>query len=448
MKKPTTMQEALVYAETIRLAIPSKKGSSIPYLQAEAEELGLTVTPSGNRVSKSDYHNAIAQHYLKLEYPNKKFITKALKARMAIESPMLAARYQEVKPQVQDDIFNGTGWWLTQKEDGVRMVMYYFPSEGLSMFSRNISSRDYLPIEYGANLCNTMPPGAFPHPFIVDCEIISTNPFLDTTMGGTRNGTQTKTQLQAVAALLAMNPEDAIAIQQEQMIDKDTPLLEFRVIDVLLWDDRELMEDTYEEREALFDPVVKTLKPFVNLQRIAYEKDPAKKLAFHNSIIDAKGEGTVAVKIDTPYNATPTRKKDGFVKIKKSVSGALALKGMGDTIDGWVTGFSQGKESNKGMIGHLDISCHLINEDGSKEIHKVAVVGNFTKELRRKMSVTNPDGTASLREEYYGRVVEVDGMGFSSKSRRVTHSKFLGWRPDKPQDECYVTEEFIAESIV
>ena len=75
-----------------------------------------------------------------------------------------------------------------------------------------------------------------------------------------------------------------------------------------------------------------------------------------NSWIDKEGEeGAVFHFLDSYYNTGENRKKDVFVKLKRTVGDSAKQKGIGDTIDGWVSGYKLGTvgTSNEGLVSAL-----------------------------------------------------------------------------------------------
>ena len=228
-----------------------------------------------------------------------------------------------------------------------------------------------------------------------------------------------------------------------------TPLLEFKLIDVLNWKGVDYKNEEYQVREALFDEIVSTLKPYIGISRIPIEKNSINKMKFHDGILARKGEGSVAVNITSKYVASKNRQKGAYVKIKKTVSKNLDLQGMGDTIDGFITGFKPATVGKgfEGQVGALEISCFVVGSNGKKEQRVIAFVPGLSNELRRELSVKGLSGELELNKEYIGKVVEVDGQGFSAKSQRLTHPRMIGFRPDKGPDDCVLTEDFIINSI-
>jgi len=367
-----------------------------------------------------------------------------------MKEPMLAFQYTQLKPEERENIWNSREWFLTEKENGVRGIIVYTPSEGLSLYSRNVSVTDFLPIDYAENLLHTIQPGEFPHPFVLDVEIKSTNHKVCTYLER-NSGVLTETELQAVCAILAINKEDSLEIQRAH--EDEEPLLEFKLIDVLHWPpDGDMRKLPYRQRRKHYNSAVESVRAAgLNLKRILHcVGDADKKRAFHDGILARGGEGTVAVNLNATYNDEGTRHRDKWVKVKRSVSGSLQQEGLGDTIDGWISGFEEADEEKgwKGMIGALLISVTLSGDDGVEREHLIAKVTNIPLSQRKEMTRVGDDGKVYLEDDYYGKVVEVDGQAIAPRVLRLTHPRIIRFRTDKNIEECVVSESFLRSMVL
>jgi len=387
-------------------------------LQKEAAKFNLEIkfTGRGGNPAKRDYIKALADHYLIERYGALDKIPKNLGYRLSYECPMLAFQYSRLKEQEQVAIWESEDWWLTEKENGVRGWLIYSPSEGLSLYSRNISTTDYLPIDYAEKILNAPGKGVHNGLFCIDVEVKCTNPNIRTFLRDAK-GVETETELQAVAALLAINTKDSLDIQMTQALDE--PLFEFKVIDVLYWNKKDWRKDKYIDRAKNIEPAIAQAKSMgLNIKPIKSCKIPAEKKAFHAGILNEGGEGTIAVNINTSYNGTPNRHRDEWIKIKRSVSESAQMEGLGDTIDGYITGFEEADEGKgwAGLIGALKVSVMLQKKDGTETEHMIARVTNIQLSLRKLISIKDKDGNLAMKEEMYDRVLEIDGQVLSAVS--------------------------------
>ncbi len=428
---------------------------TLAQLKDACDSLQLEVDPEGYtkagkpKLTKHCYITALGKHFLRVRYGDT--IPRNLKFRLSMKAPMLAFQYTNLKQEEKEAIWNSRDWVLTEKENGVRGILVYSPKEGLNLYSRNVSVDDYLPVEFTDRLLHTIQPKAFPHAFALDVEIKSTNRNVQTYLAH-KKGVETETELQAVAALLQINPEDSQEIQRVHEVEQDEHLLEYKVIDVLFWPPvGDLRSLAYGERRKYYGEAVEAVAAAgLNVKHIISCAGSAdEKKAFHQGILDRMGEGTVAANVSATYNDRNTRGRNEWVKIKRSVSGAMKDEGLGDTIDGWIGGYEEADEAKGwgGMVGALLVYTLLRKDDGSEVEHLIAVVTNIPLSLRKQMTHTD-GGKVKLNPEWYDRVVEVDGQAISPRSMRLTHPRIVRHRTDKSKWECTLDEGFLRSMVV
>ena len=64
------------------------------------------------------------------------------------------------------------------------------------------------------------------------------------------------------------------------------------------------------------------------------------------------------------------------------------------------------------------------------------------------MTYINAVGCAMLKQEYYGRVMEVTGQDISARNKRIMHAKFVKWRPDRDKQSCVIETEFLTDNVL
>lgn len=413
---------------------------SLAQLKNECNRLGLTVNQSGKRESKTDYILALREFHLKNDFPNG--IPKSLELILKIESPMLCNRFNNLSPEEQDAIWNSDEWILEQKEDGARMTPIFVNGK-FDFFSRNISVTDFLPISYRDNIwTGDWDLSKIEDEFIIDSEIISSNPNISTVIG--KRGVVTETQLQAVTALLAMNPEDSVAIQKNEGCP-----LEFRVFDVLWWNGEWIMDKPLIERMEYVLKAIAQLNAAGIKARRPYSTFSNKK-AFYKTLLSMGCEGCVAKNIMSPYIPSSSRRKDGFVKIKRKMSESMQLDGIGDTIDAFITGYEPADETKSwaGLIGALEFSLFVRDEQGNEREHKIARITNISMDLRKEITDFDAEGNPILKKEWYGKVASVDGQCISAREKRLKHAVLVEWRPDRDPSSCILDEEYLNKMIL
>lgn len=440
---------------------------SLAELEKECNELSLNVIheygKNGSlKKTKKPFIDALRDHYLKVKYPDGK-VPLHLRLMLSFQTPMLADRFNAKKDDIQKEILNSDDVGYQEKMDGARMLIVFVRGEGLSFYSRGISVTDYLPVRYD-NIYSVTSIEELDRnfeSFMLDTEVICTNPNISTVMG--KRGVVTETQLQAVSALLALNKDDSLRVQAGEGCP-----LRFCAFDSLFYNGTWLLEDGFIEGfpEVLSLPV----KSLTQIQRekvtgvimdvavnaglngmvlpTVYGKEAKKQ--YLQKIFDERGEGVIAKYKNAKYRATDSRSKNQWIKIKRTVQGSLLESSYNDTLDAFVTGFDLG-EKGKGyedLVGSLTFSVWLTTDAGVRVQHEIARIASMELEFRKKITVLDGDGNPVLAEDMYGKVAEIDGQDVSARSRRLTHAVLKQWRPDKEESICELTESFLNSMIM
>ncbi len=419
---------------------------TLAQLQKEANDLGLEVKPTKNTSSgvktycKDDFIYALRDYYLSQLGPD---ATETLKMMLHIESPMLCQQFKVLKPEEQKaalDVDNNE-WIAEEKLDGNRMILMWINGH-FDAFSRNISVENFLPVSYGEKiLLEGVDLSKVKHDFIIDCEVISSNPNICTKLSKKGIPLETATQLQATSAILALNTEDSLRIQREDP-------LTFKTFDILYLDGHWLLDKPLIDRLRLHRPLLKELMT----TGLLIDKPRATrtgKRQFFEEIIDNGGEGVVLKNLKATYNSHGNRQRDGWVKVKRSMSLMAKRNGLDDSIDCFVTGYELASEGKgwDGLIGSLEFSLYLRKKDGSLVQHVIANVANIPLEMRKRMTVMGPDGQPCLAKEWYGKTASCDGATISARKLCLNHPRLICWRPDKSADACIIDEEFLLSQV-
>lgn len=406
---------------------------SLADLKRECAKLDLVVEVTGRREQKRDYVGALQNHFLALR-PE---ISWGLSERLKIETPMLALNSGTLRPEEIHRIENSDRYVYEEKLKGVRMLTYYHPLSSFEFFSRSLSVRDYIPVSYTNKIPLAVVPKSISEPFVLDCEIISNNPNISTVLG--KRGVVTETPQEAVSALLALNAEDSIRIQKEL----DYPL-ELHVFDCLMLNGESLIEKTYFARRKALNEVINKILGGLGLPFFKVKAVLKKKKEYLEHLWEQGSEGVIAKPLDFKYLIKPSRPRGGWIKFKETVSGSL-----GDTVDGFISGFEPGKPE-KGfahLVGCFLVSIFLTDKDGNDYEHLVAKTPNIELELREKISSIDDHGHVQMDPSYIDRVVEVEGQSVSSRARRLTHPRLVGFRDDKMKHDCVMKEEHLLALI-
>lgn len=411
---------------------------NLSQLKLDCRRLGLKVNV-GEKERKEDYIKALREHFIDHLYRGNP--PESLDLMLKIKSPMLCKRYPELSPTDQEKIWESKDWFLEKKIDGCRLLIIR-TMDDIDFYSRHNSVETYLPISYKDNInLSKVDTTKIPIDFILDTEVISTNPNIGVLLSR-KHGVYCDTQLQSTSSILSLSPEQAKEIQEEYP-------LKFYVFDILYWDGEWITDKPLLERR-------KYMKRAVNLLRSAGfivdipESRITNKKAFYRSILHSNEEGVVAKNIKSVYVADTSRRKDGWIKIKRSMGETLQIEGVSETLEAWVSGFipaTPGKEWEN-LVGALEFSVFLQDEKGNNTEHIIAAIAGFSMEERKSMTEIDSEGKVQLKKEYYGRVAEIDGQSISSRSLRLRHAVIVRWREDRSADTCVVDEEFIKSMVL
>ena len=408
----------------------------IDYLDSLCRELGLEVKQAGNKLRKDDYVRALRNHFLLEKYGSIDNIPWSMKFMLSIECLQLCRRIQTLKESDQQKVWESDDWIAEEKVDGNRMALLWDADEKqFHFFSRNNSMVDYLPQDYKDTIYITADNFDYDKNFVLDAEVISTSPNIET------NDTQCLTQLQSTSALLALNPDDSMAIQRNDP-------LKFIVFDCL-YHDESYMDKPWIERHKQTELLCNILKEHnfnceLNpvIENTEYNKN--KKREFFDELIDNQKEGIVLKNKYAKYHATSSRTID-CVKVKRSTSDSLT-----NDIDAFITDYVVGNDDtrNENMVVGFIFSVRLEKEDGTIVNHNIAVCSNISDCIKEDATVIDDNGNVSLNNDYYFRVATLKGQNISARNMRLTHAVIDTWRLDKSADGCEILKESELKNLI
>lgn len=428
----------------------------------------LTVFDSDEKtVSKEDCVRCLQKYFVDI-YKNENRYTEALNWILKTEfQPMLAAQLKNCK--WKDDIYNKDNEVIAEtKIDGNRSLWCLFnKNEGIQIFSRNLSVQDYLPLCYTDKVVlNNVDISKLTHTFVVDGEIVISKVPDDSILEGfgLEPGT---TQLNLTSALLASDKQETLDFQ------KHYPL-KLMIFDIVVFDGEDLTDKPLSERLKYRDIVYKEMleagfcieKPKNNRDLNLTVED------FHKKMLIDGEEGSIVKTLNGLYDMSGSRSHNAWIKLKRSVGDSVASS-LGDTIDGFITGFHNiaGTDNNSWRVSTVEFSVYLtdnkLNIDDldieldlsnitldqevtdSREIKVIANVSGLTEDDARLLSEPDPDnpGFCRLKKEAYGVVAELNGQDISPRSLTLTHPRIIRWRDDKPMNQCEVSKEFLESYI-
>ena len=305
------------------------------------------------------------------------------------------------------------------------VILFDASTQSFDFYSRNNSVKDYLPQSYKDTIYVTSKDFHYPESFVLDCEVISTNPNISTVMGS--RGVVCATQLQATTALLALNPLESKSIQRQYP-------LKFIIFDCL-YDGEDLIDQPWKERHPHAEKLARLLKKAgfsCDLNPVVYKN----KLEFYSDVIEQNKEGIIFKNKNAPYHACTSRTIDQ-VKLKRTIS-----DGLNKDLDAWVSGFipSDPNKSWSNLIGALVFSCKVCMKDGSIKDHIIGTCSGISLEFR-KFATVYVDGKPSLNPDLLGKVATLSGQNISARKLALTHAVIQNWRPDKNPEDCEILEE-------
>lgn len=301
-------------------------------------------------------------------------------------------------------------------------------------YSRNNSVTNYLPQDYSDTILVTSKNFDHAESFVLDCEVISSNPEVET-------NTQCLTQLQSTAALLNLNPEDSKKIQSKYP-------LKFIVFDCL-YDSSSLIDEPWTNRHKHADRLAFLLKEAgfnceINnvVENTEFNKNA--KREFFEDIINDNREGIVLKNRNAKYHATSSRTID-CVKVKRSTTDSLT-----NDIDAFITDYVVGNDNtrNENMIVGFVFSVKLRKQDGSIITHPIAVCSNVSDFIKEDATVIDDNGDITLNKDYYFKVATIKGQNVSARNLRLTHAVIDTWRLDKSVDGCEILDESELRKLV
>lgn len=435
-------------------------------LVKQCEKLGVEANKSRRRVNKTtgeyymestvkDLEKAVQSYYLK-KYKEENTLSPFMNKILTLDSPMLALQQKDKKlDSVRDSLWEDDNQWMFQEKiDGCRCMVCYDIDFGWDMYSRNKSITDCLPISYKTKLL--MPEIKTDvlskygiKSFIIDTELVP----LQKQINAMANGVElvADTQLSLVTSILGSLDDLSHRMQE-------TNPLKFIAFDLVMLNGQWLTDYPLLKRDKVLNGVINALKfagMDIRLEKV--QSTVVDKHKFYERILSSDGEGVVAKDLNSKYDLLGKRAGE-WIKIKRTVSQSLLMEKMGDTVDAFVSGFTEGTPgtANAGLVGALEFSIYLtddfdnliLDENGNPVTHHIATVSGITSELRQVISTKDEYGRVALNPNFYGKVATIDGQDISSRNYRFAHATFQGWRPDRSIESCKMRKSFLERLVL
>lgn len=430
---------------------------------AKCDELGLHPIPTRKRrnpdrmeLSVADCLKALQEYYIN-ERKQAGTYSPFLDFIMKQDEPMLALQIKHKKEADQKAIWDDNSDWIfEEKIDGCRARLCWDKNWGWDMYSRNLSVTDFLPISYKEQIMlPTLDADSLSYydhleSFILDCEIVPKNSYIDKDVEGV--DIIADTQLNLITGILGALPELSHKMQSKNPI-------KFVAFDVIMCNGLWTTDQILKDRKEVLDSIYNDIRSMMNgqIELVPSRPDGVPKEIYYQNIIADGKEGIVAKDLNTVYDSSGKRRGE-WVKIKRSVTQSLMQENLGDTVDAFVIGFEEGTKgtSNEGLVGAIKFGVYLtdVNNDyiedekGNPLIHHIATVSGISQELREAISVKDENGNVALRPDVYGKVASIDGQDVSSKTQRFAHAVLVNWRTDRSADTCKFQQSLLNSLIL
>lgn len=381
---------------------------------------------------------------LKLLHPLQRF-------RHSFDSVNLAARYDELKPEAQQELFENPDWMMTEKIDGFRVWLGFWNCRGadpaVMLHSRNYSDVDCHLNDYWDHILQTvsLDPGVC---MVLDCECV-----FDGDISIAREcGLIAEAKLGVITSLMTTHVDESLAIQTRYRERTGMDMVTFRLIHPLYYHGYNFTQRPLGDGMALYDEALQAARATgVNIHPIRRTNGPAEeKRALLESILASGGEGVVFHNAKGSYTASENRDKTSWVKLKRTVSASYTHEGLGDTIDAYVTGFKLGTPgtNREGLVSSLEFSIKMQTPEGTLQEHLLGVVSGLPAAFLKKNTVQDMDGRPTLNPVIYGMVGVLDGQCISHRNLRLKHPRLLEWRHDKTPEDCVMTQEWLESQVL
>ena len=393
-------------------------------LKELCETLNLLVVIKGKKEHKDDYVLSLRKYWVDTLYGSFENIPWSLRFMLdSIQSPMLCKRYQLCKPIVKEMLWESDEYVVEEKIDGFRCLIFYdAQTHSFDFYSRNNSIKTFLPQSYKDSIYLTLSEFKYPTSFILDSELVITNPHIMTMLK--YRGYFCTSPSQTITSLLSLNPLESKYLQRQYP-------LKFVVFDCL-FDKENIMNLPWHERHTHAETLTRRLKNagfLCDLNAVIREH----RLEFYSDIIVKQKEGVLFKSINAPYSAKTSR-TDDMIKLKPSFCG-----GFDKDIDAWVTGFIP-PEKDSILIEGLVFSCKIQKRDNTVIEQKIAYCTALPEELK-KMTTSYIGGKVTLNPSFLGKVATLNASSFNVRKLTLIQPVIQCWRPDKNPSGCEILDE-------
>lgn len=348
--------------------------------------------------------------------------------RLSFYTPCLAYRYNDLKAEEKEDLFDNPRWVFTQKLDGCRAVIVVCEGSPY-LFGRSFSCVDSSMEDCFGNFGIRLECGGA-QTMAIDMEITCDAWRWLSDMLFKLFNISTYTCSDTVDSFMHLSKENASLILSNYNSEFSGDLFTFNVILPLYYNGYNFIGRKLHESFSFVDAVVSTLRGIgLNARRVPIDgvtRDS--KLTFLKTMFSLGFEGVVAYNMDAEYLTTESRCHKAFVKIKR---GWDSEKSVGDTIDAYVSGLRVSGDTITGV----ELSVDIAYSGGVVKPTVIAVCNKMTAGFIHSVSY-NPADNYIADKSFLGRVAEVESSGYSVGTKLLIKPHILRWRLDKTMNEC------------
>lgn len=340
-----------------------------------------------------------------------------------LSSPQLCYPYELLDPVSKREVFNSADWIFEEKMNGFRATMTFIDKKPV-LWSRTIDAASFFPVMF-SNLAMQGFKYLGHHKdlpsFVLDGELLpekgSFYPF--------HNG------IDYLSYILDTDKENSLRLQRENPVS-------FYPFDILYYDGESVVDLPLFERAKLLESLLVRLEQYSpQIRRVP--RTLQNKAQFLDRMFRSGSEGAVAKNLHSTYNPSGLRKKDAFVKVKRSyfLNGEVLL--LQDTMDGWI---SNAFTDETGAITDIEVSTYIRNGE------------ELTPHILARVPIPFSQRTPFLRfkegsiyyEPLLGTVVEIDGKGFHENGM-LDSPILLRFRMDKQLGDCIIDHDDLTKRI-
>jgi len=385
--------------------------------QKWADELGLDVVSK----SKSDYIAAIRDFLWERDHKGEIMLPQL--------EPMLANKLDVLmaKGKMKENPWTSDKWVNEKKLNGVRMYAIFWRYEDGKKVVR-FTSRNPSEVTCLFNEALNIPHLSFDFPdewegMILDGEVYSLKHRVKI------RDKWTKDQLNVVTGLLGLKTAEEA---QSIMRDQDAWLK------YVMYDIRRLPggKDTAElkipfgKRRDIIEEIIKHI-PNEHYMLVEQARTPEAKRELYDRLIEAGDEGVMFKHLEGVYKPGPNRSNDLLKKKREVID-----------FDCFVIGCNQPNKDTAWDKEHLlgSVKFGAYDESNNSVITEVASVSGIDLEMRRRISIWNPDtNLVEIDSSMLGKVAAVTGFDWSPKSGTLQHPRISRWREGadgKDESQC------------